>query len=274
MRYEVATEPVGESSPAITSSHTDELMVVRLQLATAQQELDTARTAAERSANEFQQRLAELTQENARLIGEVHGANEALESLCAESHAESTQQQTALTERLSGLSQENAALIARHGELQAKIAQLEEAAAQVNHLETELAATQAALQPISEELAKLRKSHKLDAIAEELARALESAPADHSGKLEPFQTVLAEAREEWVKVSDLQAQIEQLVLENHHLRKAMAKAQEEAVRAKCCLAGQTNEQFDQIRRAFVAKRNEKPDKPRRFWPFRTAWHPL
>ena len=60
----------------------------------------------------------------------------------------------------------------------------------------------------------------------------------------------------------------------HHLRKAMAKAQEEAVRAKCCLAGQTNEQFDQIRRAFVAKRNEKPDKPRRFWPLRIAWRPL
>src|SRR5439155_6292542 len=254
-----ALESLRAESHARSTQERAALTALRLQLTAAQQELDTAHTEAQRSANESQQRVADLTQKNARLIGEVHGANEALESLCAESHAESTQQQTALTERLSGLSQENAALIARHGELQAKIAQLEEAAAQVNHLETELAATQAALQPISEELAKLRKSHKLDAIAEELARALESAPADHSGKLEPFQTVLAEAREEWVKVSDLQAQIEQLVLENHHLRKAMAKAQEEAVRAKSCLAGQTNEQFDQIRRAFVAKRNEKPD---------------
>src|SRR5437867_1755757 len=80
-----------------TSFALTEQMVVRLQLATAQQELDTARTAAERSANEFQQRLAELTQENARLVGEVHGANEALESSRAQSHERSTQERAALT---------------------------------------------------------------------------------------------------------------------------------------------------------------------------------
>src|SRR5438034_11691407 len=54
MRYEVATEPVNEPSPAITSSHTEELMAVRIQLAAAQQEFDAAHTAAERLASESQ----------------------------------------------------------------------------------------------------------------------------------------------------------------------------------------------------------------------------
>jgi chromosome segregation ATPase len=225
---------------------------------------------AEKSASKYQQRIDELTQENERLVGEINLANEAFESLRTQSQSQPDAQVPALTEHLNAMSLENAALADWNSALQAKISELEESAKEARRLERELTSAQTALQQMSDELAKARKSTKLDMIAEELERALKSNPAGRGGELGRFEEALAEARGEWDKISDLHAKVEQLAVENHELRSAATKAIEEAAIVKRCLSDQTNEEFDQIRRALVAKRNEKPDKLSRFWPFKAA----
>ena len=152
----------------------------------------------------------------------------------------------------------------RNDELQVKISELEESRAQASRLEAELAAAQAAIQQLGEELAKARQSTKLDALAEKLGRVLQSDPAQRAGELGRFQAALAEARAEWDRISELHTQVEQMAAENHALRLAATQAQEEAALARRCLSDQTNEEFDRLRRSLLAKRNEKPDKLGRF----------
>jgi pSer/pThr/pTyr-binding forkhead associated (FHA) protein len=284
MRYEEAAESPTPSPSAATSPQTDELTVLRLELAAAKKETDEARTLAEctaaelvcmrveaeKSVSEYQQRAAGLMQENERLVGEANRASEALESsLRTQAQKQSDQELSVLEQRLSALSQEKTALAERNTELQVKISKLEECAREANRLETELANAQAALQQMSEQLAQDRKSTKLDTIAEELNRMLHSAPAGSAGELDQFEAALAEARGEWDKISDLHIRLEQLMMENHNLQIAATKAQEEAARARRCLSDHTIKEFDQIRRAFVAKQNDKPNN-KSFWPFKAA----
>ena len=285
MSYEAATAPairctqngVGASrsasatlgSPSATMPpQLDELTAPRIQIAAAQKE-SVEELAAENSAAEYQRRIAELTQETERLVGEVNLANEALESLRARWRTRSDLQPDS-TERLT-VSQENAALAKLNSELQAKISELEASAGKADRLETELAVAQAALRQMSKDLAKARKSTKLDAIAEQLGRALQLNPAECAEELERIQTALAETRGEWDKISDLYSQVEQFAVENHELLIALAKAREEAAIAKRCISDQTNEEFDRIRRSLVVKQNQKPDKLSRFLrPFRVT----
>jgi len=63
----------------------------------------------------------------------------------------------------------------------------------------------AALHQMSEDLARARKSTKLEAIAEQLGRALQLNPTECAEELERIQTALAEAHSEWDKISDLHA---------------------------------------------------------------------
>jgi chromosome segregation ATPase len=68
----------------------------------------------------FEQRIAELTGEKERLVGEVKLANEGLESLRGELQVRS-EQLADVMERLGITSQDNAVLVKLNGELQAKI---------------------------------------------------------------------------------------------------------------------------------------------------------
>jgi regulator of replication initiation timing len=190
-------------------------------------------------------------------------------SLREQAQKRSDQELSVLEQRLNELSREKAALAGQNTELHAKISALEECARKADRLETELASTQTALQQMSEQLAQERKSTKLDTIAEELSRMLQSVPAGRAGELDQFETALAEARSEWDKISDLHTRLERLVMENHSLQIAATKAQEEAAHAKRCLSDQTTKEFGQIRRALVAKQNDKPDN-KGFWPFKAA----
>ncbi len=237
MSYESATAPAIGTPSATLPSQLDELIAPRFQVATAQKET-VEELAAENSATEYQRRIAELTQEIERLVGDVNLANEALASVRTQLQTRSDLQPD-LTERLSTASQENAALAKRNSELQSRIFELEVSAGEVNRVETELAVAQAALHQMSEDLARARKSTKLEAIAEQLGRALQLNPTECAEELERIQTALAEAHSEWDKISDLHAQ---------------------AVLAKHCISDQTNEEFARIRRSLVAKQNQKPDK--------------
>jgi myosin heavy subunit len=258
MSYEAATAPAIGSPSATTPTQLDELTAPRFQIAAAQEE-SVEELAVENSATGYQQRIAELTQETERLVGEVNLANEALEPLRAQLQTRSDLQGD-LTERLSTASQENAALAKLNSELQTKISELEASAGEADRVETELVIAQAALRQMSEDLAKARKSTKLDAIAEQLGPALQLNPAESTEELERIQTAPAEARGERDKISDPPAQLEQFAVEDHELRIAATKTREEAVLAKRCFSDQTNEEFDRIRRALVAKQNQKPDK--------------
>ncbi len=284
MRYEEAVESPTPPPAETISSEIAELTALRLELAAAKKETDEACTLAERTAaelvcarveaeksvGEYQQRAAELTQENERLAGEVNRANEALESsLRAQAQNQSDQELPVLEQRLNELSQEKTALVEQNAELQLKISKLEECARKSVHLETELASAEATLRQMSEQLVQDRKSAKLDTIAEELSRFLQSAPAGRAGELDQIEAALAEVRSEWDKISDLHIRLERLVMENHNLQIAATKAQEEAAHAKRCLSDQTIKEFDGIRRALAAKQSDKPD-AKRFWPFRSA----
>jgi pSer/pThr/pTyr-binding forkhead associated (FHA) protein/regulator of replication initiation timing len=285
LRYEAAVESPTPSPSAAAPPRTDEFAALRLELAAAKEEANEARALAERtaaefvcarveaekSASEYQQRIAELMQENERCAGEINRANETLKSLHARPQTQSDPEVPVLKKQLDALTQQNAALAEQNTHLQAKISELEESVRKADHRETELASKQAALNQTRERPARNDKSTKLDAIAEELSRALQSAPAERAAELEEFQAVLAEIRDEWRGISELHIQVERLMQENHNLRIAATKAQEEATHAKRCLSEQTSKEFDQIRRAIVAKQSEKPDGVR-FWPFRATPH--
>ena len=203
MSYEAATAPairctqndVGASrsasatlgSPsATTPSQRDERTVPRIQIAAAQKE-SVEELAAENSAAEYQRRIAELTQETERLIGEVNLANEALESLRVQLQTRSDPQPD-LTERLSTVSQENAALAKLNSELQAKISELEASAGEADRVETEMVVAQAALRQMSEDLVKAREEAVIakrcvsDQTNEEFDRIRRSLVAKHNQK--------------------------------------------------------------------------------------------
>jgi hypothetical protein len=155
MSYEAATAPAICSPSATTPSQRDELTAPRFQVA-AKHKKSVAELAAENSAAEHQRRIAELTQETERLVGELNLANKALESLRAQLQTRSDLQPD-LTERISTVSQENAALAMLNSELQAKISELEASAGEADRVETELAVAQVALRQMSEDLVKARE---------------------------------------------------------------------------------------------------------------------
>ena len=203
MSYEAATAPairctqngVGASrsasatlgSPSATMPpQLDELTAPRIQIATAQKE-SVEELAPENSTAEYQRRIAELTQETERLVGEVNLANEALESLRAQLQTRSDLQPD-LTERLSTVSQENTALAKLNSELQVKISELEASAGKADRVETELAVAQAALRQMSEDLVKAREEAVIakrcvsDQTNEEFDRIRRSLVAKHNQK--------------------------------------------------------------------------------------------
>jgi pSer/pThr/pTyr-binding forkhead associated (FHA) protein len=90
------------------------------------------------SAEEADRVEAKLTQEMERLVGKMKKANEALEPLRAQLQTRSDQQ-AELTERLTTVSQENAALTRMNSKLEAKISKLEASAAEMDRVETESA---------------------------------------------------------------------------------------------------------------------------------------
>ena len=195
------------------------------------------------SAEEADRVEAKLTQETKRLVGELKLANEAMESLRAQLQTRSDLQAD-LTERLKTVSQENAALAKLNSKLEAKVSKLEASVAEADCIETELAAAQAALRQMSEDLAKARESTKLDAKAERPGQALPLST-----------TVPAEARGERDKISELPADIEPVAVESDEARMAAAKMREELALAKRCASEKTNEQFDSLRRSIVEKKN-------------------
>ncbi|HUI07117.1 MAG TPA: FHA domain-containing protein [Verrucomicrobiae bacterium] len=278
MSYEATGMPSPGPASATAPPLLDELVVVHRQLAAAQQEADDARALAERTAAEltqaraeaerssveFQRRIAVLTQEFDRIAGGTQPSREPVETGPTKSSAESSPQPTGVVGRITAISRGTGPLADRGGELQAKISELEESQRQVRRLEAELAAAQVATQQLREELARARRPTRLDAIAEELGRALESDPSGRAGELGRLQAALTEARTEWDRISELHAQVEQLAVENHALRIAATDAQEEALLARRCLSDQTNEEFSRLRRSLVAKRNEELDRRGRF----------
>jgi hypothetical protein len=81
MSYEAATAPAIDVSSATAPAPLDEDPAPIIPVAAAQQE-PVAELALENSTSEHHQRVAELTRETERLVGEVKLGNEALES-CA-----------------------------------------------------------------------------------------------------------------------------------------------------------------------------------------------
>ena len=289
MSYEAATETTPEPSPALSPIPQDELAKLRQQLAAtgaeaeearaqAQQaaaELTRARAEAEQAADEFRGRIAALTEEVDRLAGEVDRSQKALESKPTPSPTRSDPPPANSLGRVATISRGNSDAAVRNNELQAKIAELEESRARVHDLETDLKAAQVAIQELTEELAMARRPTQLDMIAQELGRVLESDPALRAGELGRFHKLLAEARAEWDRISELHAAVEQLAVENQGLRTTAANAQEEAALAKRCLSSQTNEEFTRLRQSLVAKRAEESEKRWKFLrPFKAAPRPL
>ena len=279
MSYEATTVPAINAALAPPPLPLEEPTAPPIPVAVAQKE-SVEELAAENSATEAQQRIAELTQETERLVGEVKLANGILESLSAQLQTQ-TDLQADLTERLGIVSKENIALSKRNSELQAKISELEASVAEVNclkselvvaqstveasaaeadRLEGELATAQAALRQMSEDLAKARESSELKAVAEPVVQAPSLKPAENAEELGQMQPAPTEARGERNEIDDLPAPVEQVAVENHELRIAGAKTPEEVVLAQRCVSDQTSEQFDRLRRSMVAKHRQKPDK--------------
>jgi hypothetical protein len=133
MSYEAATvaAPAIESPSETMPALLDEVAAPIIPVAVAQE-----KPVAE-LGTEYQQRIAELTQKTERLVGEAKLGNEALESVRAQLQTQSDLQAD-LTERLGTMSQENAALVKRNGELQAKISEGEVSAEEAHRVEGEL----------------------------------------------------------------------------------------------------------------------------------------
>jgi len=248
--------PASSATPARTPSRLEEVAALPIPVAVAQKEL-VEKLAAENSTSEDQRRIAELTQETERLVGGLKLANEALESLRVQFQTQ-TDLQAEFTKWLDAVSQENAALSKRNSELQARISELEASVAEVDRLKSELAVAQSTLRQMSEELTEARKPAKPDEVVEAVGEALPLTPAERVEELGRIQTAPAEARGEPDKISDLPAPVEPIAVEKTELE--LAEAREEAVLANRSVSDQTNEQFDRIRRAMVAKQDQKPGK--------------
>lgn len=125
MRYEAATAsaPVIDAPSTMTHSQPDELITPVIPVVAAEKEL-VQDLATENPIAEHQQRIAELTGETVRLVGELKLANEAMESLRAQLRKQSDQQAD-LRERLKTVSEENATLTEINDKFQAKISALE-----------------------------------------------------------------------------------------------------------------------------------------------------
>ena len=136
MSYEAATAPANSAPSATTPAPVDEPTAPVIPVAAAPKE-PVEELAAENPAPENQQHIAELTQETARLVGEVKLGNEALESVRAQLQTQSDLQAD-LTERLGSMSQENVALAKLNGELQAKISELKGSAGEADRVEAKL----------------------------------------------------------------------------------------------------------------------------------------
>ena len=290
MSYEAATAPAIDVSSATAPAPLDEDPAPIIPVAAAQQE-PVAELALENSTSEHHQRVAELTRETERLVGEVKLGNEALESVRVQLQAQSDLQAN-LTERLGAVSQENVALTERNGELQAKVSELKGAAGEADRLKAELTqeirrlvgkVSQAneALEPVraqlqtrsdqqavltervealSRENATLTKlNNKLQAKISELeasvAEALSATELDAKAE-SPEQALLnaVDTRSHRSKIMDLAAPIEPVAIESDEARMTAAKQQEEAV-AKRHASDKTNEQFDFLRRTIVEKKN-------------------
>jgi pSer/pThr/pTyr-binding forkhead associated (FHA) protein len=138
MSYEVETvaAPVMESPSETMPALSDEVAAPVTPVLVAQEE-PVAELVAENPTSEYQQRIAELTQETERLIVEAKRGHEALESVRAQLQTQSDLQ-AELSERLGVMSQENVVLAKRNSELQAKISQGKVSAEEAQHLEEEL----------------------------------------------------------------------------------------------------------------------------------------
>ena len=281
MSYEAAPVAAINATPAPPPSRLEEVTAPQVQVAAAQKE-SIEEVAAEDLTAEYQRRIAELTQENERLVGGLKLANEALEFLRAQFQTQ-TDLQAEFTKWLDAVSQENAALSKFNGELQAKISELEASVTEAGRVKSELVIAQSTLKAsaeeadrvkgelviarstlrqMSEELAEARKPAKLDEVVEAVGEALPLTPAGRAKEVASIQTAPAEARDERDKISDLPAPIEQVAVENHEMQVAEAETREEAVLARRSVSDQTNEQFNRIRRSMVAKQDQKPGKTR------------
>ena len=183
------------------------------------------------SAEEADRVEAKLREETEQLVCEVKKAHEALESLRAQLQTRSDQQ-AELTERLGAVSQENAALTKMNSKLESKISKLETSAVEASCMKGELAAAQAAIRQMSEELAKAR----------ELV------------KPEPKPVAPVEVHVPQNKIIDLAAPIAPLAVESGEERMAAMEKQEEAA-ARREVSEKTNEQFGSLRRTIVEKKN-------------------
>ena len=149
MSYEAATVPAINATPAPPPPQPEEPVAPPIPAEVAQEE-PVEKLAAENSTGEDQRCIAEMTQENERLVGEVRLANGILENLSAQLETQSDLQAD-LTERLGIVSKENIALSKRNSELQAKISELEASVAEVDRLKSELVVAQSTLEASAEE---------------------------------------------------------------------------------------------------------------------------
>jgi pSer/pThr/pTyr-binding forkhead associated (FHA) protein len=131
-----ATAPAIDAPPVTTPAPADEATGPVMPVAAAPKE-PVAELATENRTTENQQRLAELTQETERLVGEVKLGNEALESVRAQLQMQSDLQAD-LSERLGSMSQENIDLVKLNRELQAKVSELKGSAEEADHVEARL----------------------------------------------------------------------------------------------------------------------------------------
>lgn len=138
MSYEAetvaATAPVIESPSETIAAPVDEVIAPVIPVA---QEEAIAELVSENPADESQQRIAELTRETERLVGEAKLGNEALEAVRAQLQMQSDLQAD-LSERLGAMAHENVVLAKRNGELQAKISEGEVSAGEAHRAVREL----------------------------------------------------------------------------------------------------------------------------------------
>ena len=288
MSYEAATAaaPAIDAPSLTTPASVDEVIAPVIPIPAAPKE-PVAELAGENSTSEHQHRIAELTQETERLVGEVKLGNEALESVRAQLQTQS-ELQADLSERLGAVSRENLALVKLNRELQAKVSELKGSAEEADSVEAKLTqetnrlvgevkqanealeSLRAQLQTRSDQLADLKEQlktvchenamlTKLNSKLEAKVSKLEASAAKTrpSTKLDATAEAPAEVRVEGLKVSELPADIEPVAVQTDEARMAAAKKREEAALANRCASERTNEQFDRIRRTIVEKKNLK-----------------
>jgi hypothetical protein len=274
MSYEAETvaAPVMESSSETIPALPDEIAAPIIPVMAAHEE-----PVVENSTNEYQQRIAELTQETERLIDEAKRGNEALELVRAQLQSQSNLQAD-LSERLGAMSQENIAMAKRNSELQAKISEGEVSAEEACRMEGELTQeikrlvgdVKQANEALESLHAQLRMQsdlqrdlmEQLNAMTKEnvaLAKRNDELQAKFS-KLEASsaktrESVKAEAPVPALpvspaKVAEKKEPVQTAPIENH-------KTQEETVTKRIVSEQKTNEQFDKIRRTIVEKKNLK-----------------